>query len=124
MLDYPPLTADHQKLKMRLSPLIQVEESLVRKLTLTGASQYVDNGRRAKEVCVNSTTGWKDAFGRLVRDARESLESEFLIDWNDPSDPGVVLHACAEDIKRLWNDPVIQRLLEMRKLRVEEVAGL
>jgi guanine nucleotide-binding protein alpha-1 subunit len=119
----PPLTADHQKLKLRLSPLIQIEESLVRKLTLTGAAGYID-GRKIKEACVNSTTGWKEAFGRLVKGARESVDSEFLIDWNDPNDPGVVLHACVDDIKRLWNDPVIQRLLEVRKLRIEEVAGL
>jgi guanine nucleotide-binding protein subunit alpha len=112
---------------MRLSPLLQVEETLVRKLTRNGASQYVKNEQgeqNTKEVSVNSTTGWKSAFGRLVKDARESIESEFLIDWDDPNDPGVVLHACADDIKRLWNDPVIQRLLEVRKLRIEEVAGL
>jgi guanine nucleotide-binding protein alpha-1 subunit len=122
--DHPTLTADHQTLKMRLSPLVQVEETLVRKLTMSGNSKYVDNGRNTKEVSVNSTTGWKNAFSRLVRDGRESVESEFLIDWDDPNDPGVVLHACAEDIKRLWHDPIIQRLLEVRKLRVEEVAGL
>jgi guanine nucleotide-binding protein subunit alpha len=68
--------------------------------------------------------GWKDAFGRLVKNMRESVESEFLIDWEDPNDPGAVLHACADDIKRLWHDPVIQRLLEVKKLRVEEVSGL
>jgi hypothetical protein len=122
--DYPPLTADHLKLKMRLSPLAQIEASLVRKLTLTGAAEFVDNGRRANEVTVNSTMGWKEAFSRLVKDARESLDSECLVDWDDPNDPGAVLHACADDIKRLWQDLVIQRLLEVRKLRVEEVAGL
>jgi len=123
--NYPPLTAEHQTLKLRLSPLVQVEESLVRKLTLSGASGYVNDGHNsAKEVSVNSTMGWKNAFSRLVKDGRESVGSEFLIDWDDPNDPGVVLHACADDIKRLWHDPVIQRLLEVRKLRVEEVAGL
>lgn len=122
--EHPPLTPEHMKLKMRLSPLVQIEDSLVRKLTLTGAAEYVDNRHKTKEVFVNSTTRWKDAFSRIVRDARESIDSELLIDWNDPNDPGAVLNACAEDIKRLWHDPVIQRLLEVRKLRVEEVAGL
>ena len=122
--DHPPLTPDHLKLKMRLSPLIQVEESLVRKLTLTGTNEHANNARRTKEVTVNSMAGWKDGFGRLLKNMRESVESEFLIDWEDPNDPGAVLHACADDIKRLWHDPVIQRLLEVKKLRVEEVSGL
>jgi guanine nucleotide-binding protein subunit alpha len=125
ILDYPQLTAEHQTLKMRLSPLVQIEESLIRKLTLSGAAEYLNDGRNyAKEVTVNSTLGWKNAFSRLVRDGRDSVESDLLIDWDDPNDPGVVLNACADDIKRLWHDPVIQRLLDVRKLRVEEVAGL
>jgi guanine nucleotide-binding protein alpha-1 subunit len=125
ILNYPQLTAEHQTLKMRLSPLVQIEESLIRKLTLSGAAEYLNDGRNyAKEVTVNSTLGWKNAFSRLVKDGRESVESDLLIDWDDPNDPGVVLNACADDIKRLWHDPVIQRLLDVRKLRVEEVAGL
>lgn len=127
----PALNADHLKLKMRLSPLIQVEEALARKLTQAGTSAHaaakVSDGTRthkAREFSVNSATQWKGVFGRLRHDARQSVESDLLIDWDDPQDPGVVLHACADDMKRLWNDPVIQKLLEMQNVRVEELAGL
>lgn len=128
-LDYPPLTSEHLKLKMRLSPLVQVEEELVRKITLGGS--YDSQGRgtpnfvgRAKEIAVNSTVQWKGVFGRLVNDARDSIDSDHLMDWDDPNDPGIVLHACAADMKALWHDPTIQKLLRIQKLRLEEVAGL
>lgn len=122
---YPTLTAEHLRLKMRLSPLTQVETSLVRKLTMSTPEKY-DNGNswQPGEACVNSATPWKVLFGRMTNNTRSSQESDHLIDWDDPNDPGVVLHACADDIKRLWNDPIIQKLLEVQKLRVEEVAGL
>jgi hypothetical protein len=108
-----------------------VEERLIRKLTLSSSPKFADGKisevqrvQLAKEVFVNSTTQWKSVFGRLLKGARDSFDSENMIDWDDPEDPGVVLHECANDMKRLWNDPVIQELLEMQNLRIEEVAGL
>lgn len=116
---------------MRLSPMIQVEEILIRKLTLAGSAEHIVNdlsdgqqSARGKEVAVNSNTPWKGVFGRLKQETRDSIESDLLIDWDDPQDPGVVLHACADDMKRLWNDPTIQKLLDVQKMRLEEVAGL
>lgn len=130
--DYPLLTSEHLKLKIRLSQrLIQVEENLIRKLTLSSTPHFADakisetqRVQFAKEVFVNSTMQWKSVFGRLRRDPRKSIDSEHMIDWDDPDDPGLALHACADDMKQLWHDPVIQRLLELQNLRIEEVAGL
>jgi hypothetical protein len=63
-------------------------------------------------------------MNRLLQTTRrESFDSQ-VIDSDDPNDPSVVLHACAEDMIRLWNDPAIKTLLATRKLRLEEVAGL
>ena len=89
---YPPLTADHLKLKMRLSPLLQVEQALVRKLTPPGSAEfeathlaqasnvgYMERMRQ-KEVAVNSLFAWKGVFGRLLSDNRDSVD----IDWDDP----------------------------------------
>jgi guanine nucleotide-binding protein subunit alpha len=135
----PKLTADHLKLKMRLSPLLQVEDVLVRKLTPSGASSYSDGthlapltnvpyaerSRRVRsEVVVNSASSWKGAFTKLMSNARGSFDSDRAIDWNDPEDPGVVLNACGEDMIQLWNDPVIKTLLEVQRLRLEDMAGL
>ena len=83
---------------------------------------YTERGRAfLKEIGVNAAVRWKDAF---TRGQRESVNSEEGIDWDDPEDPGVVLHACAEDMMRLWNDGFVRELLERQGLRLEEVAGL
>lgn len=136
-VDYPTLSPEHLRLKMRLLPLQRVEENLLRRLSPAGSSEFeathltpVTNlphsGRsgKAREIAVNSTSQWKGAFSRLLSSARTSFESGADIDFDDPDDPGVVLHACAEDMIRLWNDPTIKALLNARKQRLEDMAGL
>ncbi|KAL4073560.1 guanine nucleotide binding protein, alpha subunit, partial [Scleroderma citrinum] len=123
--DYPFITAEHLKLKMRLAPLTQVEAALIRKILPPGQLGHSE-GFGLHEVCVNSSLGWKGAFHRLLSHGagnRESCESVDMIDWSDPDDPGVILHACAEDMKRLWMDPIIKKLMEVEKMRPEEMAG-
>ncbi|KAG0698709.1 guanine nucleotide binding protein, alpha subunit [Suillus ampliporus] len=125
--DYPPLNAEHLKLKMRLAPLLQVEAALMKKLLPQGHVQLSKLANPAQslplqqEISVNSSAGWKSTFSRLI--GRDSCDSEELMNWNDPDDPGVVLSACAEDMKRLWLDPIIKKLLEVEKMRPEEMAG-
>lgn len=138
-LPYPKLTPEHLKLKMRLSPLQQVEEALLRRLTPAGSAEFeatrlspVTNlqysnrpGVVGGEVAVNSSTPWKTAFNRLMAStARSSFDSAQEIDFDDPQDPGVILHACAEDMIRLWNDPTVKEILSARNLRLEDLAGL
>ena len=116
---------------MRLAPLIQVEAALVRRLLPPG---QVDGLTRSnltglpfpQEISVNSSTGWKNAFNRLLRNngGRDSCDSIDLINWLDPDDPGVILHACAEDMIKLWADPTIRNIMEIEKMRPEEMAGL
>ncbi|KAI6104380.1 guanine nucleotide binding protein, alpha subunit [Pisolithus sp. B1] len=120
--DYPPLTADHLKLKMRLAPLTQVEAALLRKILPPGQVAPSEDSSMY-EVCVNS--GWKSALSKLVGngDNRRSCDTADMINWSDPDDPGVLMHACAEDMKRLWTDPIIKRLMEIEKMRPEEMAG-
>lgn len=120
--DYPPLTADHLKLKMRLAPLTQVEAALLRKILPPGQVSSKEDSSMY-EVCVNS--GWKGAFSRLVGngDNRRSCDTADMINWSDPDDPGVLMNACAEDMKRLWTDPIIKKLMEVEKMRPEEMAG-
>jgi hypothetical protein len=132
------LTPEHLKLRMRLLPLHQVEAALLRKLTPPGSIEFeathlssvtnfnyaTRSARARKEIAVNSTSQWKGAFSRVVANTvRSSMDSGMDIDFDDPNDPGIVLHACAEDMIRLWNDPTIKGMLKTRKIRLEDKAG-
>jgi len=122
---------------MRLLPLQQVEEALLRRLSSAGSSEIeatrllpvtdlpcFGTAANGKEITVNSTSQWKFAFSRLLSNPRSSFDSGADIDFEDPNDPGVILHACAEDMIQLWNDPTIKALLSARKQRLEDMAGL
>ncbi|KAJ3971688.1 guanine nucleotide binding protein, alpha subunit [Lentinula raphanica] len=130
----PTLTAEHLKLKMRLSPLLQVEESLWRRLSPSTAVQIetshlssitnVPLPTRPKEVYVQSTMPWKSTFSRLMStSSRDSSESDTGIDFDDPKDPGVILNNCAEDMIKLWHDPTIRELLSALRIRLEDTPG-
>lgn len=85
---------------------------------------YRIRGGKFKEIAINSTAQWKGAFGRFLATARASIESAAQIDFDDANDPGVILHACSEDILRLWKDPVVNQLLNMQRIHLESMAGL
>ena len=134
---HTPVTPELLKLRMRLLPLQQVEEVLLRKMTPPGSAEfeathlspvtnlpYKRRPGKFREIAINSTAQWKGAFGRLVANARASMDSSADIDFEDPQDPGVLLHACADDIVQLWNDPAVKRLLEVNKIRLEDMGGL
>ena len=81
----PKLTAEHLKLRLRLLPLLQVEDSLIRKLTLAGTtspeatrlaqiSADPDANYREKEVAVNSHFVWRGMFSRMMGTRRDSLD--------------------------------------------------
>nr|WBU87317.1 G-alpha-domain-containing protein [Ganoderma boninense] len=127
---HPPLTAEHLKLKLRLSPLVQVEEALIRRLTPEGsgefeATQLRANGSHAdraraldKEVAVNSQFAWKGMLSRVLnRNSMDSLEP------TDPDDPARILQACADDMITLWRDPTIKKMLRAQGIRLEDMPG-
>ncbi|KAF9070844.1 guanine nucleotide binding protein, alpha subunit [Rhodocollybia butyracea] len=131
--ELPMLTAEHLKLKMRLSPLLQVEESLWRRLSpsTATATQQVSvtnvpppSSNLKKEIYVQSATPWKSAFSRFLSSSnRESVDSDDGIDFDDPQDPGVILNNCAEDMIKLWHDPTIKALLQALRIRLEDTPG-
>ena len=87
---------------MRLLPLLQVEEVLIRKLTPAGSGEYeatqltqitnlpvgLENGsvnrtdgKREREIAINTQFAWKNMFNRLMG-GRDSAE---LVNWEvDP----------------------------------------
>ncbi|KAJ7910675.1 guanine nucleotide binding protein, alpha subunit [Mycena leptocephala] len=135
--DSPIVDNDLATLKLRLSPLIRVEEVLMQRLIPSGPDRsdgarlaqltnvpYAERPRAVnREVAVNSANQWKDVFKRLVGGDSESFDSERAVDWEDPSDPGVVLYQLAEDMKALWNNATVQALLVRQNLRLQEAAG-
>ena len=89
----PKITAEHLKLRLRLLPLLQVEEVLIRKLIPAGSPDFetshlahitnvpVDS-LKEREVTVNSHFAWKNMFNRMLGQ-RSSIDSQ-SIDWDDP----------------------------------------
>lgn len=129
--DLPELNPELWMIKMRLSQLLKVEYMLTRMLTPldSGESEPTPLVERSKsairELAVNSTAQWKSKFSRLLRSEfdGDSSDSEQGIDWDDPNDPGFLLHSCSADMAKLWGDPTIHQLLEKQNIRLEEMAG-
>lgn len=95
---------------MRLLPLLQVEEVLIRKLTPAGSGEYeatqltqitnlpvgLDNGsvnrteggKKEREIAINTQFAWKNMFNKLMG-GRDSAE---LVNWEvDPDVCGSTL---------------------------------
>ncbi|KAJ7782839.1 guanine nucleotide-binding protein alpha-4 subunit [Mycena metata] len=124
---YPPITPELLTLKMRLLPLQQVEEALLGKLTpgakLSTAQDSVNAQREASEVYINSATPWKGAFSRLMNNVRSSVDGPEVDEPQDSRDARQLLHACSEDMIRLWTHPTVKLVLEAHRLRLEDMAG-
>ena len=117
------LTDAQRTLRLRLLPLLSVEASLRRRLdpgdefeaTRRGSDWQPSN----KELYVRSQSNWKDTLARL-RGRRSGDDSG--IDFDDPEDPGHVIHACRDDMMTLWRDPIVRQIVH--DLRLEDMPGL
>lgn len=133
------LDADLLALRMRLFPLLEVHDTVMRRLASpsddlppaspspssfrTPALSTIFRRRTGKEVTVNSNVPWKTAFMRDGSE-RESFATQDAVDWEDPTDPGMVLHERAEDLRRLWAHPTVHAALEHQGIRLQESGGL
>ncbi|KXN84485.1 Rhamnolipids biosynthesis 3-oxoacyl-[acyl-carrier-protein] reductase [Leucoagaricus sp. SymC.cos] len=125
--DLPILTSDHLKIKRRLSPLLYVEQMLLSQICpsspVADDDRIPDSARFSlKEVAVNSTTQWKEGFSEQVKGQQPDSQSCISV-WDDPDDPGRLLHACCDDMIRLWNDPIVQKLLFKLRIRLGDHAA-
>jgi len=119
------LTDAHRTLRMRLLPLLSVESSLLRRLDPCDEFEATRLGTDwqppiHKELYVRSQSNWKDKLTRL-RGPRRSGD-DLGIDFDDPEDPGHVIHACREDMMTLWRDPIVRQIVH--DLHLEDMAGL
>lgn len=134
--EYQSLNPDLLKLKMRLAPLQQVEEALLRKLSGSGEYEathlspssnlpYAErSGKLRQELAVHSGNQWKGAFSKLMSSVRTSLDSIEIDYSGESNDPGVILNACCEDMMTLWSDRTLQGILRSHNVRLEDKSGL
>ncbi|EPQ55869.1 G-alpha-domain-containing protein [Gloeophyllum trabeum ATCC 11539] len=125
-----PFTEHHHVLKLRLGPLRRIQEELEARLG-SGASELVqtssstsagpfDSPRRPQEFYVRSNN-WKTALKNFRPFGR--AEGRRSKDFDTGEDVTEVLATCREDMKALWEDPVLQDVLRKNKIRMEESSG-
>lgn len=143
----------HRSLRNRLAVLGRVESVMQQRLGSAATEvENDDTGRAApfeetlpsptaatkksahKEFGIHSTNGWKGALSKFKNSSKHSttdstMESEtHQTSFDDPwlqSDVQAVdvLVSCREDIKELWEDPIICEMLNRRKFRIEDSPG-
>ncbi|GJE95016.1 G-alpha-domain-containing protein [Phanerochaete sordida] len=108
-------------LRMRLSPLRQVELILHRRLSVEGPSptspREQERGQpsappRQPDLAVKVRSGWK-ALARIRRPTSSTNQDEL-------QDTRQIIDACADDIVALWADESVQAGLRERKIDLED----
>ncbi|KZS97088.1 guanine nucleotide binding protein, alpha subunit [Sistotremastrum niveocremeum HHB9708] len=107
------LTNEQRALKLRLSPLIQVDRLLRDRI---GTEEDQELGGKFSEFVVRAGSAWKSAIhrqpGRQIGDENGSVDQISHL-----------MSMCKNDMIQLWNDQVIRGLRVVRKLRLEERSG-
>lgn len=120
------LNANHQQIRLRLSPLLSMEAALARKLL----PENFDPERPSREICVRANSGWKATLERATSpESRSSTGSRHIRpltggDGRNKDDPTQVLSACKDDIISLWKDPAVKEVLWRNNVRLEDSPGL
>jgi guanine nucleotide-binding protein subunit alpha len=124
-----PLTDDHRRIRMRLSPLLSMEAVLARKLL---PENY--DPERSREICVRANSGWKATLERATSpepraghgsngNSRRPNSRAGANEGRNRDDPTAVLAACKDDIINLWGDPVVRDILNKHNVRLEDSPG-
>ncbi|KAK0216232.1 guanine nucleotide binding protein, alpha subunit [Armillaria fumosa] len=120
----------HRLLKLRLGPLRRIQTDLERRLgnaafelKTTEVMTAAPFGKPAvNEFSINATNGWKTAFDKLKAMRRPEMGA--LQQMKDDEDEiADVIAGCREDIKAIWEDPVIREMLARRRDRIEDSPG-
>lgn len=136
----PPLKfkEKHRQLRIRLAPLQQVQRVLEQQLGAASMEIYdasaapfkaadpLDRGAPA-ELSVNSLDGLRSALDKS-RDGQGNRPEASNATNNVPKvveeEIAKIITNCREDIKSLWDDPVVKQVLSRRKARIEDAPGL
>lgn len=115
-------TDRHQLLMIRLAPLSIVESDLKRKLGCFSDPSYSDS-------LLQSATPFDAPEEENVRPRRQEF---YVKSWKDflkqealgaNDSPNSIAHY-KDDMKALWNDPVIRMALKNQRLQIGDTAGL
>ncbi|TFK47585.1 guanine nucleotide binding protein, alpha subunit [Heliocybe sulcata] len=133
--DMPRLSPELLLLKMKLSPLLQIEDVLRRKLDpevssvfgsalLTSVTNipFPDRQKKGMKEIALSSRALGTKFSRLWN-GEDRRSSDMRDEGLEPDEPTHVLQACSEDMIRLWKDPIVREILDRQKLRLEELPG-
>ena len=120
------LTDDLRRLRVGLSPLRSIEQSLVRVISndnprQVGAGSAALPSERAFEVSVRSGSRWKSFFRGSDAGALSKASSQ---GYEDLRNARRVIEACREDIVALWNHPAVQGGLTQQCVSLEFQSGL
>ncbi|KZT30067.1 G-alpha-domain-containing protein [Neolentinus lepideus HHB14362 ss-1] len=120
-----PLTSEHRRTRMRLSPLIAMESELTRKLL----PEMQTLNRPMQEICVRAGSGWKGILNNVAAPEpttarpRSKCGRPGSSDGRHKADPTAVLVACRDDILSLWQDSAVHSVLHKHGVRLEEMPG-
>ena len=113
----PILTDVHRHLRMRLSPLISMEENLTKKL--------FPHPPDPKEISVRGGTNWKSYLARVAKEKQQRPARPRSSQGTIPQEEGThILVTFKEDIIALWSDPAVHRVLKRRKCNIRDMPGL
>lgn len=117
--DELPLPSSHiRALKLRVLPLMQVEEQLMGRLAAPGETDAVRRGA-TPELAVAPT--WRNTLNRIL--GAQDRDEEPTINFDDPTDPAHVLNLCRDDVKALWADETVHIILQRLGIRLEDQSG-
>ncbi|KAG7087734.1 hypothetical protein E1B28_013679 [Marasmius oreades] len=132
----------HRLLKLRLGPLRRIQTDLERRLGSSavepvstsvytaapfGNSTRSDGGTLRHEFYINSNNGWKSALDKVkvtMRPGRADIASDSLRKIRGVDDEiSEVIAGCRDDMKAIWEDTTIRKMLTVTKTKMEESPG-
>ncbi|KIY50981.1 G-alpha-domain-containing protein [Fistulina hepatica ATCC 64428] len=123
--ELPPVSEELQQLKTKLVPLYVMEESLLRRLSPTHNNSFGDASLgffKCREIAVNVNSRKNTLnISRLLNPG--SHRRDDAVEETRMSEAAVMLETFRDDLIKLWNDPIVKLMLQLRKIRVEDVAG-
>jgi guanine nucleotide-binding protein alpha-1 subunit len=136
-------TDTHRALRLRLTPLRRVEADLrehlgipaeestssseaLSPLTPISANESISSSSTSAKSKEGSVRSWKGAlsFSSGLRKVSRGGRIGGQTVEEDSSETTDVLVMCREDIKTLWNDPVVQKMLAKEEINLEVAPGL
>ena len=133
------LSGKHRLLRLRLTPLRTLQRDLEVRIGVHAGADMSDvlgptplaalppgspllgatGGGRKQEFFVRSATSWKQPHGRHPSEGAGQKQRE--VQMRETAD---ILAGCAEDMKAIWEDPVVRDMLLRRGIRMETTPGL